>query len=227
MPQTKEHVLLARQVGIEHLVVFLNKCDMVDDEEMIELVEMEVRDPPPSGLPPHPATGLGSPFFSRELLFIVRKTARRSVARCTMCCRVQTAACGQAKQRAASRQQRNLSIGPAYTAPPRLHPSGLLFRIAHPVPPSPRAQVVDLLEMYKFDGDNTPMIKGSALQALNGTMPELGADAVNKLLAACDEHIPLPVRELDKPFLMAIEVCTSTVVSEPHRAPPAAAAADD
>ena len=54
MPQTKEHVLLARQVGIEHLVVFLNKCDMVDDEEMIELVEMEVRDPPPSvRAPPH------------------------------------------------------------------------------------------------------------------------------------------------------------------------------
>ena len=55
------------------------------------------------------------------------------------------------------------------------------------------------------DADNTPIIKGSALKALNGEMPELGADAVMKLLAACDEHIPLPVRELDKPFLMAIE----------------------
>jgi len=107
MPQTREHVLLAKQVGIEHLVVFLNKCDMVDDEELIELVEMEVR---------------------------------------------------------------------------------------------------ELLDFYKFDGTDTPVIQGSALQALNGEMKDtLGQAAVANLLQACDDHIPLPVRELDKPFLMAVE----------------------
>jgi len=106
MPQTREHVLLAKQVGIKHLVVFLNKVDMVDDEELIELVEMEIR---------------------------------------------------------------------------------------------------DLLSFYDFDGDNIPVIPGSALCALNGEKPELGAEAIMKLIAACDEHIPLPVRELDKPFLMPVE----------------------
>jgi len=106
MPQTREHVLLAKQVGIEHLVVFMNKCDMVDDEELLELVEMEIR---------------------------------------------------------------------------------------------------ELLCFYKFDGDECPVIMGSALKALKGEMPELGKDAVKALLQACDDYIPLPVRELDKPFLMPVE----------------------
>jgi elongation factor Tu len=106
MPQTREHVLLAKQVGIEHLVVFLNKVDMVDDEELLELVEMEVR---------------------------------------------------------------------------------------------------ELLDFYKFDGDGTPVVPGSALQALNGERDDIGKDAILNLLAAADEHIPLPVRDLEKPFLMPVE----------------------
>jgi elongation factor Tu len=106
MPQTREHILLARQVGVPALVVFMNKVDMVDDPELIELVEMEVR---------------------------------------------------------------------------------------------------ELLSSYQFPGDEIPIIKGSALCALEGTKPELGHDAVLKLMAAVDEYIPQPDRPKDQPFLMPIE----------------------
>ena len=104
MPQTREHILLARQVNVPRIVVFLNKCDMVDDEEMFELVEMEMR---------------------------------------------------------------------------------------------------DLLSSYEYDGDATPIIRGSALGALNGE-PQW-EEKVMELMAACDEWIPLPPRDVEKPFLMPVE----------------------
>jgi elongation factor Tu len=104
MPQTREHILLARQVGVPALVVFLNKCDMVDDTELLDLVEMEVR---------------------------------------------------------------------------------------------------DLLTSYGYPGDDIPIVRGSALQALEGK--EAGKKAIEELMKAVDEYIPLPVRDLDKPFLMSIE----------------------
>jgi elongation factor Tu len=104
MPQTREHVLLARQVGLQHIVVFLNKCDAVEDEEMLDLVEMEVR---------------------------------------------------------------------------------------------------ELLSKYKFDGDNGKIVRGAALPALNGD--EKWSKTIDELLAALDSEIPEPVREVDKPFLMAVE----------------------
>ena len=104
MPQTREHILLARQVNVPRLVVFLNKCDMVDDAEMLELVEMEMR---------------------------------------------------------------------------------------------------ELLSAYEFDGDNTPFIQGSALGALNGV--EKWEEKVMELMEACDNWIPLPPRDVDKPFLMPVE----------------------
>jgi elongation factor Tu len=106
MPQTREHILLARQVGVPALVVFLNKCDMVDDPELLELVEMEVR---------------------------------------------------------------------------------------------------ELLSSYQFPGDDIPIIHGSALMALEGKNPELGDDAIIKLMAAVDEYIPQPERAIERPFLMPIE----------------------
>ncbi len=106
MPQTREHILLARQVGVPQLVVFMNKVDLVDDAEILELVELEIR---------------------------------------------------------------------------------------------------ELLSSYDFDGDNIPVIQGSAVCALNGTKPEIGHDAVLKLMQAVDEFIPQPDRPLDKPFLMPIE----------------------
>jgi elongation factor Tu len=106
MPQTREHILLARQVGVPALVVFLNKVDMVDDPELIELVEMEVR---------------------------------------------------------------------------------------------------ELLTSYGFPGDKMPVIKGSALAALEGKNPAIGADAIMALMDAVDAFIPQPAREIDKPFLMPIE----------------------
>ena len=104
MPQTREHILLARQVNVPRLVVFMNKCDMVDDAEMLELVEMEMR---------------------------------------------------------------------------------------------------ELLSFYDFDGDNTPIIQGSALGALNGV--EKWEDKVMELMDAVDNWIPLPPRDVDKPFLMPVE----------------------
>ncbi len=104
MPQTREHILLARQVNVPRLVVFMNKCDMVDDEEMLELVEMDMR---------------------------------------------------------------------------------------------------DLLSQYEYDGDNTPIIRGSALGALNGE-PQW-EDKVMELMDAVDSWIPLPPRDVDKPFLMPVE----------------------
>ena len=106
MPQTREHILLARQVGVPALVVFLNKCDMVDDPELLELVEMEVR---------------------------------------------------------------------------------------------------ELLSSYNFPGDDIPIIHGSALAALEGKTPELGHDAILKLMEAVDAYIPQPERATDRPFLMPIE----------------------
>ncbi len=105
MPQTREHILLSRQVGVPKLVVFLNKEDMVDDPELIELVEMEVR---------------------------------------------------------------------------------------------------ELLSEYEFDGDNTPIVKGSALKALEDGSGEWG-DKILELMAAVDEWIPTPERDIDKPFLMPVE----------------------
>ncbi len=104
MPQTREHVLLARQVGLNHIVVFLNKCDQVDDPEMLDLVEMEVR---------------------------------------------------------------------------------------------------ELLNKYQFNGDNAPMIRGAALPALQGDAK--WEESIVQLLDALDSYIPEPVRDIDKPFLMAIE----------------------
>ena len=104
MPQTREHILLSRQVGVPFLVVFMNKCDMVDDEELLELVEMEVR---------------------------------------------------------------------------------------------------DLLSEYEFPGDDIPVIKGSALKALEGE-PEW-EEKVLELMAAVDEYIPNPTRDIDKPFMMPVE----------------------
>ena len=104
MPQTREHVLLARQVNVPRLVIFMNKCDMVDDEEMLELVEMDMR---------------------------------------------------------------------------------------------------ELLSSYDFDGDNTPVIRGSALGALNGEAQ--WEDKVMELMDAVDTWIPLPPRDIDKPFLMPVE----------------------
>ncbi|EHA8586820.1 putative Elongation factor Tu, mitochondrial [Cocos nucifera] len=106
MPQTKEHILLARQVGVPSLVCFLNKVDAVDDPELLELVEMELR---------------------------------------------------------------------------------------------------ELLSFYKFPGDEIPIIRGSALSALQGTNDEIGRQAILKLMDAVDDYIPEPVRQLDKPFLMPIE----------------------
>jgi elongation factor Tu len=106
MPQTREHVLLARQVNVPHIVVFLNKVDMVDDPELLELVELEVR---------------------------------------------------------------------------------------------------ELLSKYDFPGDTTPIIRGSALHALENPESDEKAGCIDELLAAVDSHIPEPVRALDKPFLMPIE----------------------
>ncbi|WP_189537004.1 elongation factor Tu, partial [Paludibacterium paludis] len=106
MPQTREHILLARQVGVPFIIVFLNKCDMVDDEELLELVEMEVR---------------------------------------------------------------------------------------------------DLLSSYDFPGDDLPIIKGSALKALEGDQSDIGEPAIFRLADALDSYIPTPERAIDKPFLLPIE----------------------
>src|SRR5262247_1989603 len=106
MPQTREHILLARQVGVPALVVFLNKCDMVDDPELLELVELEVR---------------------------------------------------------------------------------------------------ELLSKYEFPGDKIPIIKGSALAALEDSDKKLGHDAILELMRSVDEYIPQPERPIDQPFLMPVE----------------------
>ena len=106
MPQTREHILLARQVGVPYMVVFLNKCDMVDDAELLELVEMEVR---------------------------------------------------------------------------------------------------ELLSKYDFPGDDIPIIKGSALKAMEGDTSEMGEGAIMKLADALDSYIPMPKRALDGAFLMPVE----------------------
>ena len=106
MPQTREHVLLARQVNVPHIVVFMNKCDQLDDEELLELVEMEIR---------------------------------------------------------------------------------------------------ELLSEYEFPGDDISIVRGSALKALEGDTSEIGAPAVQALMAAVDADIPTPEREIDKPFLLPVE----------------------
>jgi len=106
MPQTREHIVLARNVGVPALVVFLNKVDMVDDQEMVDMVEEEIR---------------------------------------------------------------------------------------------------ELLSKYDFPGDKIPVVRGSALKALEGDSSEIGTQAIQKLMEAVDNYIPLPAREIDKPFLMPVE----------------------
>jgi len=106
MPQTREHILLSRQVGVPYILVYMNKADMVDDDELLELVEMEIR---------------------------------------------------------------------------------------------------ELLDLYDFPGDDTPIITGSALKALEGDTSEIGVPSVLKLVAAMDEYIPQPERAIDQPFLMPVE----------------------
>ena len=106
MPQTREHILLSKQVGVPYIIVFLNKADMVDDEELLELVDMEVR---------------------------------------------------------------------------------------------------ELLDAYDFPGDDTPIVVGSALKALEGDTSEIGAPSIVKLVETLDSYIPEPVRAVDQPFLMPIE----------------------
>lgn len=106
MPQTREHILLAKQVGVPYIIVYMNKCDMVQDAELLDLVEEEIR---------------------------------------------------------------------------------------------------DLLTKYEFPGKDTPIIRGSALKALEGDTSELGEPSITKLIAALDTYIPDPVREVEKPFLMPIE----------------------
>ena len=106
MPQTREHILLGRQVGIPFMVVYLNKIDQVDDEELVELVEMEIR---------------------------------------------------------------------------------------------------ELLSKYDYPGDDIPIVKGSALHAMNGTRPEIGEASIRALMEAVDSYIPTPARPVDQPFLMPVE----------------------
>jgi elongation factor Tu len=106
MPQTREHILLSKQVGVPYIVIYLNKVDMVDDEELIELVEMELR---------------------------------------------------------------------------------------------------ELLDQYEFPGDDTPIVIGSALKALEGDESEIGMPSVQKLVEVLDEYIPMPERDIDQPYLMPIE----------------------
>ncbi|NP_001013523.1 elongation factor Tu, mitochondrial [Danio rerio] len=106
MPQTREHLLLARQIGVQHVVVYINKADAVDDKEMLDLVELEIR---------------------------------------------------------------------------------------------------ELLTEFGYDGENTPVVVGSALCALENKKPELGVNSIMKLLEVIDGHIPLPSRDLDKPFLMPVD----------------------
>jgi elongation factor Tu len=106
MPQTREHVLLARQVNVPHIVVYMNKCDQLDDEELLELVEMEIR---------------------------------------------------------------------------------------------------ELLDEYEFPGDDIPIVRGSALKALEGDTSEIGIPSVVQLMANVDEYIPTPVRDIEKPFLLPVE----------------------
>ncbi|NOR42542.1 MAG: GTP-binding protein, partial [Gammaproteobacteria bacterium] len=106
MPQTREHILLSRQVGVPYVLVFMNKADMVDDEELLELVEMEIR---------------------------------------------------------------------------------------------------ELLDAYEFPGDDTPIIIGSALKALEGDTSDIGVPSILKLVAAMDDYIPQPERAIDQPFLMPVE----------------------
>ncbi|HCB52266.1 MAG TPA: elongation factor Tu, partial [Rhodobacter sp.] len=106
MPQTREHILLGRQVGIPFMVVYMNKVDQVDDEELLELVEMEIR---------------------------------------------------------------------------------------------------ELLSKYDYPGDDIPIIRGSALHAMNGTRPEIGEASIRALIEAVDAYIPTPARAVDQPFLMPVE----------------------
>ena len=116
MPQTREHILLARQVGVPFIVVYLNKVDMVDDPELLDLVELEVR---------------------------------------------------------------------------------------------------ELLSQYEFPGDDTPIVRGSALKALEGDSSEIGVPSVLELMKTLDAYIAEPERDIDKPFLMPVETCSVSKVVVP------------
>jgi len=134
MPQTREHILLARQVGVPSIVCFLNKVDAVEDEELIELVEMELR----------------------ELLNFYKYVF------CWCYGYVYDKRCADVNS------DNNVC-------------------------------------MFRFPGDDIPIVRGSALCALKGEKPEIGKDAIMKLMDAVDSYVPDPVRALDRPFAMPIE----------------------
>lgn len=147
MPFFFDLVFNSLQVGVPSLVCFLNKVDVVDDPELIELVEMELRGK---------CSLLTMLMQIDDVFFLVYVVISLSGRYCVC----------------------------------------LTFCIWG---------YVELLSFYKFPGDDIPIVRGSALSALNGTNDEIGRQAILKLMDAVDEYIPDPVRQLDKPFLMPVE----------------------
>ena len=163
MPQTREHILLARQVGVLAICVYLNKVDQVDDKEMIDLVEEEIKEL------------LTSYKFPGDKIPIIKGSALNAV---------------EGKDEATGKN----AIMELMKAVDDKEMIDLV-----------EEEIKDLLTSYKFPGDKTPIVKGSALAAVEGKDDEIGKNAIMELMKAVDEHIPQPDRPKDKPFLMPVE----------------------
>ena len=219
MPQTNEHVLLARQVNVPRIVVFLNKCDMVDDPEMLDLVEMEVRDL----LSKYEYDGDNAPEEKERGITINTshveyQTANRHYAHVD--CPGHADYVKNMVTGAAQMDGAILVVAATDGPMPQTNEHVLLARQVN-VPrivvflnkcdmvDDPEMldlvemEVRDLLSKYEYDGDNAPVIRGSALGGLNGE-PQW-EDKIMELMDAVDTYIPIPQRENEKPFLMPVE----------------------
>ncbi|OZM87134.1 elongation factor Tu, partial [Escherichia coli] len=187
MPQTREHILLGRQVGVPYIIVFLNKCDMVDDEELLELVEMEVREL------------LSQYDFPGDDTPIVRGSALKALEQMDGAILVVAATDGPMPQ-----TREHILLGRQVGVPyiivflnkcDMVDDEELLELV--------EMEVRELLSQYDFPGDDTPIVRGSALKALEGDA-EWEAKIL-ELAGFLDSYIPEPERAIDKPFLLPIE----------------------
>ena len=195
MPQTREHILLARQVGVPYIVVFMNKCDMVDDPELLDLVELEIREL------------LKKYEFPGDEIPVIRGSAKVAMdaggkdAKVNEAILVVSAADGPMPQ-----TREHILLARQVGVPALVVFMNKVDMVDDPeLLDLVELEVRELLKSYQFPGDDIPVIRGSALMALEDKNPEQGEQAVLKLMAEVDRYIPQPTRDKDKPFLMPIE----------------------
>ena len=201
MPQTREHILLARQVNVPFIVVFLNKVDMVDDPELLELVELEVREL----LSDYDFPGDDIPVIKGSALKALADAGAGPDSDCIQELMDAIDSYIPMPERAVDRPFL-MPVEDVFSITGRgTVATGRIERGIVKVQEEVELEVRELLSEYDFPGDDTPVIKGSALKALEAGGEGPDADCIQELMDAIDSYIPEPERAIDKPFLMPVE----------------------